>query len=159
MAKLLNVARNSYTSCQTSMIRRLLCGHHVVVTGAQRRCVSAVSSKTSTSLTDSELTLTDSCAQQIKRISEPGSFLRVFVDSGGCSGFQYKFEIDSTVQDDDRVFERDSARVVIDNESLKMIRGSVIDYHEELIRSAFRVVSNPQMEHGCSCGASFTVKL
>ena len=58
-----------------------------------------------------------------------------------------------------RVFERDSARVVIDNESLKMIRGSVIDYHEELIRSAFRVVSNPQMEHGCSCGASFTVKL
>lgn len=105
------------------------------------------------------LDLTDSCVKQIHKIAGSESFLRVLIESGGCSGFQYKFEIDNHVGEDDLVFEKEGAKVVIDCDSLKLIGGSVIDFHSELIRSAFRVLNNPKAEHGCSCGASFNVKL
>lgn len=57
-----------------------------------------------------------------------------------------------------RVFERDGARVVVDELSLGFLHGSVIDYHEEMIRSSFRVTGNPNMDMGCSCGVSFSLK-
>jgi iron-sulfur cluster assembly accessory protein len=57
-----------------------------------------------------------------------------------------------------RVYEKDGARVVVDTISLEMLRGSTVDYKDELIRSAFQVSSNPKADHGCSCGSSFTVK-
>ena len=58
-----------------------------------------------------------------------------------------------------RVFERDGAKLVVDIDSMEYVKGATIDYHEELIRCAFRVLGNPQAEQGCSCGASFSFKL
>ena len=106
-----------------------------------------------------EVKLSDSFIKQFHRIKEGSSFIRIQVEGGGCSGFQYKFELDSRVNEDDRVFERDGAKLVVDGDSLEFLKGSTIDYHEELIRAAFRVQSNPQAEQGCSCGASFSLKL
>ena len=58
-----------------------------------------------------------------------------------------------------RVFERDDAKVIVDEVSLEYIKGATVDYHEELIRSAFRVIDIPMSENGCSCGISFSLKL
>ncbi|XP_041981839.1 iron-sulfur assembly protein IscA-like 2, mitochondrial [Aricia agestis] len=105
------------------------------------------------------LQLSDNCVQKLKQLCEENTFLRLCVESGGCSGFQYKFDIDSKIGDDDKVFERDGVKVVVDETSLEYIRGSTIDYHTELIRSAFRVEKNPNADIGCSCGASFSIKI
>lgn len=82
--------------------------------------------------------------------------LRVSVDSGGCSGFAYQFELDDEVLDDDTVFERSGAKVVVDEISLELISGSSIDYKMELIKRAFVVDNNPNAEQGCGCGISFS---
>ena len=70
------------------------------------------------------------------------------MEGGGCSGFQYKFDFESgpVDEEDDRLFERDGAKVVIDSTSLEYLNGSTVDYHTELIRSAFRIVGNPLAE-------------
>ena len=82
--------------------------------------------------------------------------LRVAVSGGGCSGFQYGFTLDDQQNDDDRVFERDGAGVVIDEVSLDLLKGSQIDFVEDLLGSYF-VVKNPNASSTCGCGSSFSV--
>ncbi|NWX99414.1 ISCA2 protein, partial [Nothoprocta ornata] len=99
--------------------------------------------------------------QRLLEIAEGDEFLRLQVEGGGCSGFQYKFSLDTVIQPDDRRAEaarQGGARVVVDVDSLAFVKGSMVDFSQELIRSSFQVVSNPQAEKGCSCGTSFSVK-
>uniref|UniRef100_A0A2M4ATM1 Iron-sulfur cluster assembly 2 homolog, mitochondrial n=1 Tax=Anopheles triannulatus TaxID=58253 RepID=A0A2M4ATM1_9DIPT len=106
-----------------------------------------------------QVQLSDSCINRLKEICQNGAFLRVSVEGGGCSGFQYKFTIDKQLGDDDIMLGDGGARVAIDSASVDYLSGATIDYHTELIRSGFRVINNPKAEQGCSCGASFAVKL
>lgn len=109
--------------------------------------------------TDTDIKITQACVNRLKEITTSGQFLRVTVDGGGCSGFQYNFNLDSKIQDDDECFEKDGIKIVIDKISLPFLKGSTVDYHEELIRSAFRITDNPQAGSRCSCGSSFAVKM
>ncbi|XP_009083468.1 PREDICTED: iron-sulfur cluster assembly 2 homolog, mitochondrial, partial [Acanthisitta chloris] len=105
---------------------------------------------------EGQVFLSESCVKV--RILRGARFLRLQVEGGGCSGFQYKFSLDTVINPDDRVFEQGGARVVVDVDSLAFVKGSMVDFSQELIRSSFQVVSNPQAEKGCSCGTSFSVK-
>lgn len=82
--------------------------------------------------------------------------MRVFIHGGGCSGFQYGFDIDENINDDDVIIEVDGARVAIDTLSYQYLVNSEIDYKEELLGSMF-VVLNPQAKSTCGCGSSFTI--
>uniref|UniRef100_A0A6J0TR77 Iron-sulfur cluster assembly 2 homolog, mitochondrial isoform X1 n=2 Tax=Pogona vitticeps TaxID=103695 RepID=A0A6J0TR77_9SAUR len=103
--------------------------------------------------------LSENCIKRLLEIAEESEFLRLQVEGGGCSGFQYRFSLDTVINSDDRVFEQDGARVVVDTDSLSFVKGAMVDFGQELIRSSFQVVNNPQAEQGCSCGSSFSVKL
>ena len=82
--------------------------------------------------------------------------LRVAVLAGGCSGFQYRFELDDSAQDDDLVIERAGARVLVDRASLDLLAGSELDYTDELMGAHF-AVRNPNATSACGCGTSFAV--
>lgn len=105
------------------------------------------------------VTLSASAAKQINTIlagQAAGSVLRVGVVGGGCSGFSYTFDLDAEIHEDDRVIERDGARVVIDEASLPFLEGSEIDYVDELIGAAFKI-HNPNATAACGCGTSFSI--
>jgi iron-sulfur cluster assembly accessory protein len=101
--------------------------------------------------------LTDRAAARIAELAAPQeAALRVAVLAGGCSGFQYRFELDQAAAPDDVVIEQGAARVVIDPSSLELLSGAELDYTEELMGSHF-AVRNPNASSSCGCGTSFSV--
>ncbi|RLM62225.1 iron-sulfur assembly protein IscA-like 2, mitochondrial [Panicum miliaceum] len=107
--------------------------------------------------------MTEGCVRRIKELqakepSAEGKMLRLSVEAGGCSGFQYSFSLDDKKNSDDRVFETDGVKLVVDGISYDFVKGATVDYEEELIRSAFLVSTNPSAVGGCSCKSSFMVK-
>ncbi|NWW05582.1 ISCA2 protein, partial [Oreocharis arfaki] len=131
--------------------------------GSPLRWTSSVSEPgpTESGPSEGQVFLSESCVKRLLEIAEGSEFLRLQVEGGGCSGFQYKFSLDTVINPDDRQGQRGiqgGARVVVDVDSLAFVKGSMVDFSQELIRSSFQVVSNPQAEKGCSCGTSFSVK-
>jgi iron-sulfur cluster assembly accessory protein len=106
-----------------------------------------------------DITVTDRAARRIGEIlrQEPtGTMLRLSVEGGGCSGFQYKFDTDSAREADDVVVHRDDALLLNDRVSLGYLAGSEIDFVDDLIGASFRV-NNPKAKASCGCGTSFTL--
>jgi iron-sulfur cluster assembly accessory protein len=82
------------------------------------------------------------------------------VEGGGCSGYQYIFKMENTINpDEDLLFQQDDSTVIIDKLSLPYLEGAIIDFKDSMIRSAFTVSENPKAEVSCSCGSSFAPKL
>lgn len=106
-----------------------------------------------------DIALSAAAAQRIKAVvaAEPaGAGLRVAVEGGGCSGFQYEIAVAQAANADDLVIERDGARLFVDPVSLPFLLGSEVDWVEELIGAAFKV-KNPNASSSCGCGVSFAV--
>ena len=110
-------------------------------------------------ITTGSFGLSQSAAKRIEAMleNEPaGSFFRVAVNGGGCSGFQYEFSIDNNRQDDDRGFTSHGVEVVIDEMSLELVESAELDYVRDLMGAYFSV-SNPNATASCGCGTSFSV--
>ena len=107
----------------------------------------------------SDINLTERAARRIKEImgGEPsGSMLRVSVNGGGCSGFQYAFDIERKRQEDDTVVERDGVTVLIDEVSRQYMQGATIDFVDDLMGQSFKI-ENPLATASCGCGTSFSI--
>ena len=103
---------------------------------------------------------TDSAAAKVKVLvaeeNNPNLKLRISVDGGGCSGFQYGFAFDENIGDDDTVIEKNGATMLVDATSMQYLNGSEVDYLEGLEGARF-VVNNPNAKSTCGCGSSFSV--
>jgi iron-sulfur cluster assembly accessory protein len=109
--------------------------------------------------TMTEVTITERAARRIGEIlkTEPtGAMLRLSVLGGGCSGFQYKFDVESSKADDDQAIERNGVTMLVDSVSLQYLAGSEVDFVEDLIGASFKV-NNPQAKASCGCGTSFSL--
>lgn len=105
------------------------------------------------------ISLTENAARRVARIAERQqrpAILRLAVDGGGCAGFTYKFELADAAESDDEVVETDGVQLVVDPISLDLVKGSAVDFVEDLGGAAFRV-TNPNAQSGCGCGSSFSV--
>ena len=102
-----------------------------------------------------EIKFTDKAIKQINHLlslKDKGSFFRIAIKGGGCSGFQYDFSFDQSVEKDDLKFEN----ILIDKTSADLLKGSEVDYVSELIGDSFKI-TNPQSKSSCGCGTSFSI--
>ncbi|KAK6923870.1 FeS cluster biogenesis [Dillenia turbinata] len=158
-----------------SVAANRLCSYFATRIRQNQRCLSTTSSALHQSspspskssspedIGDDAVRMTDNCVQRLKELhaseaSMGEKMLRLSVEAGGCSGFQYAFSLDDKVNSDDRIFENDGVKLVVDKISHDFVKGATVDYVEELIRSAFVVATNPSAVGGCSCKSSFMVK-
>jgi len=102
-----------------------------------------------------EIKFTDKAIKQINLLlsqKDKGSFFRIAIKGGGCSGFQYDFSFDKKIEQDDLKFQN----ILIDKDSADLLKGSEVDYVSELIGNSFKI-SNPQSKSSCGCGVSFSI--
>ncbi|XP_020549459.1 iron-sulfur assembly protein IscA-like 2, mitochondrial isoform X2 [Sesamum indicum] len=136
------------TTSSSSLIRRLapyfsarLRQNSRLLSSSSALPVSQLSSLESPSSRTDAVHLTENCVRRMKELqADEGTekLLRLSIEAGGCSGFQYNFLLDDKTNDDDRIFEQDGVRLVVDNISFDFVKGATVDYVEELIRSAFQ---------------------
>jgi len=102
-----------------------------------------------------EISFTQEAIEKINQLlskKSSGTFFRIAVKGGGCSGFKYDFSFDKKIQENDEMNEN----VVIDKASLEMLKGSKVDFSKELIGNSFKI-SNPKTKSSCGCGVSFSL--
>ena len=102
-----------------------------------------------------ELNFTKKAVEKINQLiskKTPGTYFRIAVKDGGCSGFKYDFSFDSKIDENDLKYEN----IVVDKSSLEMIKGSEVDFSKELIGDSFKI-SNPKTKSSCGCGISFSL--
>ena len=110
-------------------------------------------------MTDQNISLTENAAKRVAWIAErqaKPAILRLAVDGGGCAGFTYSFELADALAADDTVAETAGVKLIVDPVSLELVKGSAVDFVEDLGGAAFRV-TNPNAQSGCGCGSSFSV--
>mmetsp|Transcript_24459 Transcript_24459/g.43396 ORF Transcript_24459/g.43396 Transcript_24459/m.43396 type:complete len:160 (+) Transcript_24459:252-731(+) len=145
--------------CGRSAVQRADFPRKMYLSGAVKEQAAADTSE------GGEVSLTETCSQRLKELKlqkNEDIRLRVRVDSGGCSGFQYEFELEygeAGMEEGDTAFEHNGETVVVDEASMEFLKGSTIDYEQELIGSKFVVLENPNSEAACGCGTSFSPKL
>ena len=104
------------------------------------------------------LLVTENAAKKILELSKKKDkkMLRISVTGGGCQGFQYNLDMENSINEIDTVISKDGAKIIIDENSLKLIKGSEIDFVEDLVGSRFKI-SNPKATSSCGCGTSFSL--
>jgi iron-sulfur cluster assembly accessory protein len=110
-------------------------------------------------VSEPQITLTENAAKRVAWIAsrqDKPAILRLAVDGGGCAGFTYKFELADQADSEDEVVETGGVKLVVDPMSLELVKGSAVDFVEDLGGAAFRV-TNPNAQSGCGCGSSFSV--
>ena len=107
---------------------------------------------------NNNIEITKSAQDHIYKVltADKAKYFRISVLGGGCAGFQYKFDFDNKIKDDDVLIKTSKIEILIDNVSLKFIKSSKIDYVNELIGSSFKI-TNPQASSSCGCGTSFSM--
>ncbi|MCY4148602.1 MAG: iron-sulfur cluster insertion protein ErpA [Gammaproteobacteria bacterium] len=107
-----------------------------------------------------DLTISPDAIQRINQLLEtrnsPGIRLRVYIEGGGCSGFQYGFQFDESTEEDDLLMEYQGVKVVVDMLSLQYLSGAEIDFKDDIMGSRF-LINNPNASATCGCGSSFSI--